>query len=139
MLPNVTFIPQIEVTAITAAMDENTKEGRRDGTGGRRIGAPRKKWRKGVHQVICVREEREGVTGGATGGQRRGRMKGSRVRRDEGETERTRGGNVFGGEGSKRSPSSPLTALPVQGGQLCVWGGRRVVVHVMANRLLHSK
>jgi hypothetical protein len=25
-----------------------------------------------VHQVMCAREEREGVTGGATGGQRRG-------------------------------------------------------------------
>jgi hypothetical protein len=49
MLPNVTFIPQIEVTAITAAMDENTKEGRRDGTGGRRIGATRKNWRG-----VCV-------------------------------------------------------------------------------------
>jgi hypothetical protein len=26
-----------------------------------------------------------------------------------------------------------------QHGKLCVWGGRRVVVHVMVNRLLHSK
>ena len=38
-----------EVTTITAAMHENTKEGRRDGTGGRRIGAPRKNWRG-----VCV-------------------------------------------------------------------------------------
>jgi hypothetical protein len=96
-----------------------------------------------VCQVICEREEREGVTGGATGRQRRGRMEGKTRgmgrTRDETETERTRGKNVFGGEGSKRSPSSPLTTLHVQSGQLCVWGGRRVVVYVMANRLLHSK
>ena len=62
-----------------------------------------------------------------------------RQRAEETETERTRGVNVFGGEGSGRSPSSPLTTLCVQSGQLCVWRGRRVVVCVMANRLLHSK
>ena len=97
-------------------------------------------------QVICERGEREGVTGGATGGQRRGRMEGRRVRRDEGEEKKssseaewTRGENVFGDEGGERTPPSHLTTLHVQSGQLCVWGGRRVVVHVMANRLLHSK
>jgi hypothetical protein len=55
------------VTTTTEAMHENTKEGRRDGTGGRRVGTPRKKWREGVHQVMCAREEREGVTGRTTG------------------------------------------------------------------------
>jgi hypothetical protein len=45
---------------------------------------------------------------------------------------------VFGEEGSERTPPSCLTTLHVQGGQLCVWGERRVVVCVMANRLLHS-
>ena len=44
-----------------------------------------------------------------------------------------------GEEGSERTPSSYLTILHVQGGQLCVCGGRRVVVYVMANRRLHSK
>jgi hypothetical protein len=58
---------------------------------------------------------------------------------DESETERTREKNVFGGEGSERNPSSHLTTLCVQSSQLRVWRGRRVVVHVMANRLLHSK
>ena len=73
-------------------------------------------------------------------------MEGRRVRRDEGEEKKssseaewTRGGNVFGEEGSERTPSSHLTTLHVQIGQLCVWGGRRVVVHVMANRLLLQK
>jgi hypothetical protein len=67
------------------------------------------------------------------------RMGEGRQRAEEIETERTRGGNVIGGEGSERSPSSLLTTLHVQSGQLCVWGGRRVVVCVMANRILHSK
>ena len=31
-------------------------------TGGRRVGTLRKKWKKGVHQVISEREEREEVT-----------------------------------------------------------------------------
>jgi hypothetical protein len=31
------------------------------------------------------------------------------------------------------------TTLHVQRGQLRVWSGRRVIVYVMANRLLHSK
>ena len=44
-----------------------------------------------------------------------------------------------GEEGSERNPPSYLTILHVQGGQLCVCGGRRVVVYVMANRRLHSK
>ena len=134
------------MTTITAAMHENTKEGRRDGTGGRRTGAPRKNWRGCVCQVIGEREEHGGVTGGATGGQRRGRMEGRRSegtrerrKRVSSEAEWTRGGNVFGEEGSERTPSSHITTLHVQSGQLCVWGGRRVVVHVMANRLLHSK
>jgi hypothetical protein len=58
---------------------------------------------------------------------------------DETETERARGETLFGGKGSERNPSSQLTTLHVQSGKLCVWGGRRVVVHVMASRLLHSK
>ena len=56
---------------------------------------------------------------------------GQTVRRDEGgerrassEAEWTRGENVFGEEGSERTPSSQLTTLHVQSGQLCVWGGR---------------
>jgi hypothetical protein len=61
------------------------KEGKSDGTGGRRVGTPRKKRREGVHQVMCAREEREGVTGGAAGGQRRGRMEG-KTREEEGRT-----------------------------------------------------
>ena len=40
-------------------------------------------------QVICERGEREGVTGGATRRQRRGRMEGRRVRRDEGEEKKS--------------------------------------------------
>ena len=43
-------------------------------TGGRRVGTLRKKWKKGVCQVMSEREEREEVTKGATGGQRRGRV-----------------------------------------------------------------
>jgi hypothetical protein len=38
-----------------------------------------------VHQVMRTREEREGVTGEATGGQRRGRMEG-KTRGEEGRT-----------------------------------------------------
>jgi hypothetical protein len=57
-------------------------------------------------------------------------MEGRRVRRDEGEEKKnssdagwwTRGGNVFGEEGSERTPSSFLTALYVQSGPtVCVW------------------
>ena len=44
-----------------------------------------------------------------------------------------------GEEGSERTPPSHLTILHVQSGQLRVCGGGRVVVHVMANRRLHSK
>ena len=44
-----------------------------------------------------------------------------------------------GEEGSEKTLSSYLTILHVQSGQLCVCGGRRVVVYVMANRRLHSK
>jgi hypothetical protein len=40
------------------------------------------------------------------------------------ETKETRGQKLFGGEGSERNPSSPLTTLHVQGGQLCVWRGQ---------------
>ena len=134
------------MAAITAAIHENTKEGRRDGRGGTRVGTTRRNREGRVHQSILAREECEGVTRGATGGQRRGRneyrtrgMGRTRGKWTETETERTSGGNVFGGEGSERSPSSLLTTLHVQSGQLCVWRGRRVVVHVMANRLLHSK
>ena len=37
------------LTTIVAITQEKEKEGRRDGTGGRRIGAPRKNWRG-----VCV-------------------------------------------------------------------------------------
>ena len=45
-------------------------------TGGRRVGTLRKKWKKGVYQVISEREEREEVTKGRQEGrgQRRGRV-----------------------------------------------------------------
>ena len=64
-------------------------------------------------------------------------MEGRRVRR-EGQDEQE-GEMCCGEEGSERTPSSHLTILHVQSGQLCVCGGRRVVVYVMANRRLHSK
>jgi hypothetical protein len=79
-----------EATTTTAAACENERKRgvRRDGTGGRRAGTLRKKWKGGVRQVWSEREEREKVMGGATGGQRRGRMEGRRARRDQ---ERRRG------------------------------------------------
>jgi hypothetical protein len=43
-------------------------------TGGRRVGTLRKKWKKGVRQVISEREEREEVTKGRQEVQRRGRV-----------------------------------------------------------------
>ena len=43
-------------------------------TGGRRVGTLRKKWKKGVHQVMSEREEREEVTKGRQEVQRRGRV-----------------------------------------------------------------
>ena len=43
-------------------------------TGGRRVGTLRKKWKKGVCQVISEREEREEVTKGRQEVQRRGRV-----------------------------------------------------------------
>ena len=70
---------------------------------------------------------------------RRVRREGRGSRQDETETGRTRGNMCCGEEGSERTPSSYLTILHVQSGQLCVCGGRQVVVHVMANRRLHSK
>ena len=94
-------------------------------------------------------------TGGAQGSdgrgdrRQRGRMEGRRVRRDEGEEEKssseaewTRGESTFGGEGSERTPSFHLTTLHVRAVWCvvnCARGGRRVVARVMANRLLHSK
>jgi hypothetical protein len=66
-----------------------------------------------------------------------GRGRGSR--QDETETGRTRGNMCCGEEGSERTPRSCLTTLYVQSGHLRVRGGRRVVVHAMANRRLHSK
>ena len=48
-------------------------------TGGRRVGTLRKKWKKGVYQVISEREEREEVTKGRQegrgGGECRGRTR----------------------------------------------------------------
>jgi hypothetical protein len=93
--------------------------------------------------VIVERGEREGVTKGATGRQGRGRTEvrreGRGAKLDETKTERTRGKMFCGEGGSERTPLSCLTILHVQSGQLCVCGGRRVVVYVMANRRLHSK
>ena len=109
----------------------------------------------------CTAQKLEGgsvpsdiMTGGAQGSDERGdRTAGERqnggqmgsVGRNE-EKERTRprqdgqeGEMCCGEEGSERTPSSHLTILHVQSGQLCVCGGRRVVVYVMANRRLHSK
>jgi hypothetical protein len=67
MLSNVGLLLQMQQRV------KRENEGRRDGTGGRRAGTPHKKWRGAVRQVMHEREERGGVTGGATGGQRRGR------------------------------------------------------------------
>ena len=61
------------MAAITAAIHENTKEGRRDGRGGTRVGTTRKNREGRAHQSILALEECEGVTRGATGGQWRGR------------------------------------------------------------------
>ena len=49
---------------------ERGEEGRR---GGIRVGTTRKNWEGRVYQSISEREECEGVTRGATGGQGRGR------------------------------------------------------------------
>ena len=66
-----------EVTTTTAATCEN--ESKRGGGTGQEAGGSvhhAKKWKEGVYQVLSEREEREGVTGRATGGQGRGRMEG---------------------------------------------------------------
>ena len=123
------------MTTITAAMHENTKEGRRDGTGGRRIGTPRKNWRGGVCQVIFERGECEGVTRGATGGQRRGRNECRRTGNGGGATEgrgdrdRTdkRGKCVRWGRKRKISVVSPHHPARAEWSTVCVgWatGGR---------------
>ena len=75
------------MAAITAAIHENTKEGRRDGRGGTRVGTTRKNREGRVHQSILAREECEGVTRGATGGQRRGRNACRRTGNGRGATE----------------------------------------------------
>jgi hypothetical protein len=77
-----------------------------------------------------------GVRGSDERGDRRTEERGVGRTRER-QTKETRGQKLFGGEGSERNPSSPLTTLCVQSCQLCVWRGRRVVVCVMANRLLH--
>jgi hypothetical protein len=58
---------------IMGTMQEKEKEGRRDGRGGTRVGTMRKKREGRAHQLMLEREECEGVTRGATGGQKRGR------------------------------------------------------------------
>ena len=65
------------------------KEGRRDGRGGggTRIGVTRKKREGRAHQSMLAREECEGVTRGATGGQRRGRNEYRRTGNGGGATE----------------------------------------------------
>jgi hypothetical protein len=45
-------------------------------TGGRRVGTLRKKWKKGVYQVISEREEREEVTKGRQEGRGGGECRG---------------------------------------------------------------
>ena len=61
------------LTTIMGTMQEKEKEVRRDGRGGTRAGAMRKKWEGRTHQLMLEREECEGVTRGARGGQKRGR------------------------------------------------------------------
>ena len=79
------------------------------------------------------------MTKGATGRRGRGRMEGRWVRREGPRQDGQEGKMCCGEEGSERTPPSHLTILHVQSGQLCVCGGRRVVVYVMANHRLHSK
>ena len=47
-------------------------------TGGRRVGTLRKKWKKGVYQVISEREEREEVTKGRQEGRGGGECRAER-------------------------------------------------------------
>ena len=61
------------LTTIMATIQDKEKERRRDGRGGTRVGVTRKNWEGRMHQSMSEREECEGVTRGATGGQRRGR------------------------------------------------------------------
>ena len=52
---------------------KSERGGRSDGRGGTRVGTTRKNREGRAHQSMLAREECEGVTRGATGGQRRGR------------------------------------------------------------------
>jgi hypothetical protein len=72
------------VTAITAATYENERKrgvfqgGGGTGQGGRGAAHCAKMEGGGVRKLASEREGREGEAGGATGGQRRGRMEGRR-------------------------------------------------------------
>jgi hypothetical protein len=61
------------LTTIMGTTQEKEKEGKRNGRGGTRVGTLLKKWEGRVHPLMLEREECEGVTRGATGGQKRGR------------------------------------------------------------------
>ena len=63
-------------------------------TGGRRVGTLRKKWKKGVYQVISEREEREEVTKG----RQEGRGSDERAGGARGSDERATGGHVGCGD-----------------------------------------
>ena len=83
----------------------------------------RKKWKGGVRQMVSEREECEGVTGGATGGQRRGRMedqKGGPGGRDRRAEERPRQNGQEGKVCSvkKEAKETLHLHLYVQSGQL---------------------
>ena len=62
--------------------DHRRRDGKGEGgtggtiTGGRRVGTLRKKWKKGVYQVISEREEREEVTKGRQEGRGGGECRG---------------------------------------------------------------
>ena len=61
------------LTTIMGTAQEKEKERKRNGRGGTRVGTMRKKREGRVYQLMLEREECEGVTRGATGGQKRGR------------------------------------------------------------------
>ena len=75
------------LTTIMGTTQEKEKEGKRNGRGGTRVGTTRKNWEGRVHQSTLAREECEGVTRGATGGQRRARNKYRRTGNGGGATE----------------------------------------------------
>jgi hypothetical protein len=61
------------LTTIMGTIQEKEKEGKRNGRGGTRVVTTRKIKEGRVCQLALEREECEGVTRGAAGGQKRGR------------------------------------------------------------------